>query len=81
MLRLCNISKSYKIKDAASTQALQDVSLDIGDGESVAIMGGSFIYNNMPRLARNQDRFYGKAPRNHPACRFRSSGNTARKAF
>lgn len=41
MLRLCKISKSYKIKDAASTQALQDVSLDIGDGESVAIMGAS----------------------------------------
>lgn len=41
MLCLRNISKSYKIKDAASTKALQDVSLNIEDGESVAIMGTS----------------------------------------
>lgn len=41
MLCLHNISKSYKIKDAVSTKALQDVSLDIENGESVAIMGAS----------------------------------------
>ncbi len=41
MLKLCGISKRYCIGDTGSTIALADISLEIGSGESVAIMGAS----------------------------------------
>ncbi len=41
MLKLCGISKRYCAGNSGSTIALANISLEIGSGESVAIMGAS----------------------------------------
>ncbi len=41
MLKLCGISKRYCAGNSGATTALADISLEIGSGESVAIMGAS----------------------------------------